>query len=271
MSLDTGLLSLVLGISFIIISAGGIVFIYSKIKNGSLEDNKIDKLIELGKWFITSVGLVLSISMVSDGFKERDQDLKEFVVFDKYMEVIFDKATDSLQKRKLLSDYFTSVSPTGAIKDGWGEYRKLVMADIKEYNQAKQLIDKINEKKIKQKQLEPEESKALASAEAKVALLNLNLAEWVIITGSDKSLDEAQYEVNKIKKYPVHIRKKGNLYMTVVGPFLNSDEASIALPEIKKEEGVRPDSYIVDFKTLCKTTEMKKSADNKYTYTECKL
>lgn len=74
---DMGSISLWLGIFFILLSLSGIFIIYSIIKNKSIENENIDKIIELGKWFIVSVAITLSVSIVNDGFRERDQDIKE--------------------------------------------------------------------------------------------------------------------------------------------------------------------------------------------------
>lgn len=111
---DTGNLSLFLGIFLVLMSLSGIVIIYLIIKSKSIENDKIDKMIELGKWFIVSIAITLSTSIINDGFRERDQDIKEIGVFDKYTDIILD--AEGIQKRKLLSEYFACVSPSGPIR-----------------------------------------------------------------------------------------------------------------------------------------------------------
>jgi hypothetical protein len=135
---DTGNLSFWLSVFFILISLCGIFVIYSIIKSKTIENENIDKIIELGKWFIVSVAITLSASIINDGFREREQDIKEMEVFDKYVSIILE--ADSIEKRKLLCEYFASVSPEGPIKKSWEEYELIVDKHIAEISE--------NEKKL---------------------------------------------------------------------------------------------------------------------------
>jgi hypothetical protein len=143
---DMGKLSLVLCISFAVIALLGVIFIYLIIKNKSLENDGIEKIIELGKWYVASVAITLSASIISDGFKERDQDVKEMQVFDKYVETILiacEQDKNGLEKRKLLSEYFAAVSPDGPIKESWKEYLVVVNKHTEEA-----MRDAVERKKI---------------------------------------------------------------------------------------------------------------------------
>jgi hypothetical protein len=252
---DTGSISLWLGVFFILISLSGIFVIYLIIKNKSIENENIDKIIELGKWFIVSVAITLSISMVNDGFRERDQDLKEMDVFEKHVNTILE-ASD-VEKRKLLSEYFAAVSPEGAIRKSWKEYKIIVDQQIAELRAEKEKVIKIEEKPPEARS--EAERRAILEVEEKVATLSQSLKspdiqEWVIIAGADSSVGEALHEVKKFKelKYSVDIYKKENSFRTVVGPFRDRNAVSAALPEIRK---VRKDSYPVNLKTWCKSPE----------------
>ncbi|MEN0106517.1 MAG: hypothetical protein AAGC84_08840, partial [Pseudomonas sp.] len=76
---------------------------------------------------------------------------------------------DSLQKRKLLSEYFVAVSPNGSIRQAWSNYEQLVDKHIKE-----------NEEDLaKVAQLESKEQKGEASPEE--VSLKANLAEKISI------------------------------------------------------------------------------------------
>jgi hypothetical protein len=131
---DTGNLSLWLGLFFLVISLAGIITIYSIIKSKTIENENIDKLIELGKWFIVSVAITLSASIVNDGFREREQDIKELEVFDKYTNIVLE--ADGVEKRKLLCEYFASVSPEGRIRRSWERYKTIVDRHIVEIREA---------------------------------------------------------------------------------------------------------------------------------------
>jgi hypothetical protein len=122
------------GVFFISISFFGIFLVYFIAKKKVIEPENLDKLIELGKWVVVSVALTLSTSMINDGFREREQDIKEMESFDKYTEVVL--AADGAEKRKLLSEYFAAVSPEGPIKKSWESYNKLVIRQILEIKEV---------------------------------------------------------------------------------------------------------------------------------------
>jgi hypothetical protein len=141
---DTGKLSMLLGVSLIALSLIGIFVVYQLIKSKSVSDSGLDKLIELGKWFMVSVAIVLSTAIVNDGFRERDQDVKEMQVFDKYTTVVLE--ADGVEKRKLLTEYFASVSPDGRIKKAWERYKSVVEAQVVEYREQQAKLQSLSEK-----------------------------------------------------------------------------------------------------------------------------
>ncbi len=131
---DTGGLSFWLRLFFIGLSLCGIVSIYLIARNKLLEPANLDRLIELGKWFVVSVAITLSAAIVNDGFREREQDIKEMEVFERYTNVILE--ADSLQKRRLLSEYFAAVSPDGPIQQAWQRYQSVVDGHIRELDEV---------------------------------------------------------------------------------------------------------------------------------------
>jgi hypothetical protein len=141
---DTGRLSMLLGVSLIALSLIGIFVVYQLIKSKSVSDSGLDKLIDLGKWFMVSVAIVLSTAIVNDGFRERDQDVKEMQVFDKYTTVVLE--ADGVEKRKLLTEYFASVSPDGRIKKAWESYKSVVEAQVVEYREKQAKLQSLSEK-----------------------------------------------------------------------------------------------------------------------------
>lgn len=172
MSSDTGNLSLWLGIFFVLMSISGIFAIYFIIKNKSIENANIDKIIELGKWFIASVAITLSASIVNDGFREREQDIKEIQVFDKYTNIVLE--ADGLEKRKLLCEYFASVSPEGPIKKSWEKYKVVVDGHIAELREAEKKALAIA-KKAEEGTASPSEIEEKARLVEKASALNQSL------------------------------------------------------------------------------------------------
>ncbi|MDV8152201.1 hypothetical protein R5L37_10550 [Acinetobacter pittii] len=256
---DMGSISLWLGIFFILLSLSGIFIIYSIIKNKSIENENIDKIIELGKWFIVSVAITLSVSIVNDGFRERDQDIKEMEVFEKHINTILEAS--GVEKRKLLCEYFAAVSPEGPIKKSWKEYKTIVDQQVVELRAAEKKVNEITGKAPEQRS--EADNKALLDAGEKAAILSQSLKtpdvqEWIIIAGADSSVKAALDEVKKFKelRYSVGIYKKENSFRTVVGPFQDKNAGLVALVEVRE---IRKDSYLVNLKTWCKNSERKDS------------
>ena len=268
---DVGKLSFWINIVFILAS---LIFIYSIIMNNSIEKEKLDKIIDLGKWFFVSVAIVLSTSIVSDGFRERDEDLKEAEFFDKYANTIIQ--TDEIEKIWLLSEFLATVSPEGAMRDSWEDYKtnivkpkhdrylevnKAIPERKKEIAERSNKADPTPEEQQQTKELEQE---IIKLEQEKISLNNQSLVskgvqeEWAIIAGSDKTPGEggAGDELKKFdKKYPAAIYKKGSWFVTIVGPFLVREEALMALPEIKNKN---PSSRLLgDFQSWCRNSEKK--------------
>jgi len=128
---DTGTVSLWLYGSFIMITIIGMIIAYLVMLKGKIESGKLDKMIELFKYAIVTVGLGTVAFIVTDLFKERDQDLKELDYFDKYVEEV--KKADGLEERVRLVKYLAIVAPSGEIKRSWQEYYRVVEAEYREY------------------------------------------------------------------------------------------------------------------------------------------
>jgi len=169
---DTGSLSFWLSAFFVLISLSGIFAIYFIIKTKSIENANIDKIIELGKWFIVSVAIVLSASIVNDGFREREQDIKEIQVFDKYTNIILE--ADGVEKRRLLCEYFASVSPEGPIKKAWEKYKIVIDGHVAELREAEKKALVIA-KKAEEGTASPAEIEEKARLVEKASTLNQSL------------------------------------------------------------------------------------------------
>lgn len=148
MNIDTGQLSLIIALFFIFISLLGVFIVVYMIKNKKIENENIDRIVEIGKWFIVSVAITLSASIINDGFKEREQDVKEMEVFDKYVSTII--MADNLEQRRALCEYFAAVSPNGQIKKSWQDYQKIVDKQLQNAAALKAKIADIENKELDQ-------------------------------------------------------------------------------------------------------------------------
>ncbi|KAF0198329.1 MAG: Uncharacterized protein FD166_1382 [Bacteroidetes bacterium] len=141
---NTSQLSFIIGSTFLIISLGWVIFIYYLIRKKLIEDARLDKMIDLGKWFIVSVGMVSLAAIITDSFKEREQDMKEIEVFDKYVSTI--TQVEGIEERWLLCEYFAAVSPEGQLKESWQSYQKILKHNRELFNSNNEKIKVIDSK-----------------------------------------------------------------------------------------------------------------------------
>ncbi len=142
--MTTGNLSLILGMSVVGMAVAGWVFILFLMKKKILEDSRIDKLISLGQWVIASVAIVITGYIVSDSFKEREQQIKELEFYDKYVTTVIQ--AEGVEQRWRLCQYFAAVSPKGEFKAAWKAYGAEIQKDYDAYLLTKKQIDSIENK-----------------------------------------------------------------------------------------------------------------------------
>ena len=258
---NTGNLSFWLGIGFILLALLGVLITYSLIKKNSIEVGKLEKLIELGKWFIVSVAIVVGATIIGDGFKEREQDVKEMEVFDKYVTTIVE--ADGIEKRWLLAEYFSIVAPDGELRKSWETYKAIIKPSLDEYRANKAKLTDLSakeqptESEIKeiaklQEINEVFEQSLVTSSESEP---KPNFEEWLIIAGGDMTIEAARDELNKAKKISpeAKIYKKGNMFRTVISNFFSRSDANNRLPDVKKI--VNSDAYVVRLSSWCKSVQ----------------
>lgn len=135
---NTGSFSLYVGSIFILLSILSLFIVFYLLKRDIISETKLEKVIDYGKWVIGSVAIVVGGSIISDGFKERDQDVKELEYFDKYVATVTE--VEGVEKRYLLCEYFAAVSPDGAMKDSWNRYLKIITPLYDTFKLTKQKI-----------------------------------------------------------------------------------------------------------------------------------
>lgn len=85
-----------------------------------MTNERLKMWIDLGKWSIVSVGLVLMTKIIDSGFKDREVGLKEVTTYDRYTKLITDN--NRLAERRMLAQFFANVSPSDEIRSGWQRY-----------------------------------------------------------------------------------------------------------------------------------------------------
>lgn len=95
-----------------------------------MTDERLKIWIDFFKWAVVSVGLVIVTTIIDTGFKERETSLNELEVFGQYVEIITD--TENLEKRRILAQYFTHVTPSDSLRARWKEYYEVIRLEYKD-------------------------------------------------------------------------------------------------------------------------------------------
>ncbi|GGI24677.1 hypothetical protein [Pedobacter mendelii] len=132
---NTGIISFCLYLFFIIIGLLSIFIVYKLIKKGDLADNSLNKFVEYFKWVIVTLAISTVTLIISDLFKEREQDIKELEYFDKYVKHVINE--DSALVRLQLSKYLSIVAPNGEMKKSWANYYDTIKREYQEYLMAR--------------------------------------------------------------------------------------------------------------------------------------
>jgi hypothetical protein len=255
-SANTGNISLLLYLAFILIAFISTFILYRFLISNSLSSEKLDRLIDFFKTVVFTSALGTVALIVTNLFKERDQDIKELEYFDKYASEI--KIVNGIGRLQL-SKYFSIVAPSGSMKEAWKLYYQSVQNDYDDYIKAQEDLSKDTSAAINkaQSQIRKQNEQKIAQFESPLSLSN-EKEELLIIVGGDKSLEAANVEKNKtlaISKR-VEIIKKGNAYRTVILGLFSYEEAKLQLDLAKKT--IDASAYIVRKKSWCNTIEMDK-------------
>lgn len=108
-----------------------------------MTNERLKMWIDLGKWFIVSVGLVVMTKIIDSGFKDREIGMKEINTYDRYTKLITDY--NRIAERRMLAQFFANVSPSDEIRQGWQRYYEEV---------NKEYLDHLETLKAKEKQLQ---------------------------------------------------------------------------------------------------------------------
>ena len=132
---NTGRVSFLFYGLFIVITVVAMVVAYRVILKGKIPADKLEKMIELFKYAIVTVAIGTVTLIVSDLFKEREQDVKEIEYFGKYVDEV--ENVDGIAKRFLLSRYFSIVAPSGPLQEAWRAYYDTTKIEYEKYLQDK--------------------------------------------------------------------------------------------------------------------------------------
>jgi len=190
---NTGTLSFVMYIILIIISFGGLIVAIKYLKNSEIPIERLDKIIELSKYTIVTFAIATITSIVTDLYKERDQDIKELEYFDKYVSDI--KLADNVLSRYQLAKYLSCVAPKGEMRESWKTYFDTVNNEYQIYiqdlviNQRKKVdsANKLLTQPTKQEQIEDLEREfRIQQSQSSIAVTNADIKPRVYLQIADE-------------------------------------------------------------------------------------
>lgn len=105
--------------------------------------------IDLAKWAIVSVGLVVMTTIIDAGFKDRAAGIVEMGAYDKYVTDLV-VLNEEVGPRRLLAQYFAHVTASDKLRPGWqayyalldSEYKAIAARDSAQWTEQKQLLSK---------------------------------------------------------------------------------------------------------------------------------
>jgi len=250
---NTGTVSFYLYLFFIVLGLLSIFIVYYLIKKGTLDPDKLENFLIYFKWVIITLAISTVTLIVTDLFKERDQDIKELEYFDKYVNDV--KNEERPLVRLQLAKYLSIVAPSGEMKKSWTSYYDTIK---KEYDDYVEASSNLKQDTLKGN-LTPKQIKQIDENKRKVELfetpLSSNNAEWFIIAAGNNDIDGANINLDKAIKinHNSTIIKKGGSYRTVLMGYFSKTEAESQLEKVRNE--VNPMSYIVRKATWCNTIE----------------
>ena len=108
--------------------------------------NRIDLL----KWFINTVVIGLLTFFFTWVLNERKQGVEEIKVYNTYVELV--TKVDGLAERRLLAEFFSNVTVSSKLKEGWENYYKILDKQYKiELAKQDSIINKIDASTIEGK------------------------------------------------------------------------------------------------------------------------
>jgi len=259
MSINTGQMSLYLGMGVVLLGFLGVIVTYFLVLRSAIDPARLDKLIDVGKWFIASVAVIVAASVVSDSFKERETEIKELDFFDKYTATV--TKADGIPERRLLAEYFATVAPSGEFRDAWKAYEAIIdkqETTTKQAIAARTELEKIPNPTDAQKQQRIELSQLIETQQKPLVSPAVSNApvEWFVIAGTDESLPDAKAELEKVRPTngDARIYEIGTNYITLIPHFASRDDALKRLTAVQK---IRSDAFVQ--KSSC--TNLREMAD----------
>lgn len=122
--------------------------------SGTGNFDRLKYFVDLGKWLITSVALVLITQSIEAGFRDRSQGMQEIAQYDKYVTDLI-VLNEKPGARRNLAQFFAFVTPSGRLREGWKDYFAAIDQEYRAATEATRALDRQKQKELAALLLEP--------------------------------------------------------------------------------------------------------------------
>lgn len=116
----------------------------SKLPSSLSENIELEKYkmkMNLFKWILGTFGIAIITLIINWGFKDRSVGMDEISQYDRYTTDLL-VLNDNPVKKRMLAQFFATVTPSNKLKEGWKEYYNEVNKDYLKFIQSDSLIRK---------------------------------------------------------------------------------------------------------------------------------
>jgi hypothetical protein len=89
-----------------------------------LPDERLKIWLDLLKWAVASVGIVIATLIIDSGFKDREIGIKELSLYNDHVDLVTN--SENVAQRRLLAQYFAYVTPSDKLRERWQAYFEIV-------------------------------------------------------------------------------------------------------------------------------------------------
>jgi hypothetical protein len=98
----------------------------------NIEFEKYKMKMNLFKWITGTLGIAIITMIINWGFKDRAVGMDEILKYDRYTTDLL-VLNDNPVKKRMLAQFFSTVTPSEKLKEGWKEYFLEVSKDYKKF------------------------------------------------------------------------------------------------------------------------------------------
>ena len=95
-----------------------------------MPDERLKIWLDVLKWSVASVGIVIATLIIDSGFKDREIGIKELTLYNDHVDLV--TKSENVAQRRLLAQYFAYVTPSDKLRERWQAYFKIVDSEFQD-------------------------------------------------------------------------------------------------------------------------------------------